>query len=203
MKHTDPENNVEMDIDVCNEEQASTDADKEILWRYDKGIGLENMSPDEPNFLTETLWAMSDGGVTNVGTDSARAGYGFIIRSNKQTNGWGHFEYTMSGRGMVEGNNLYMDSTRAEARGLLASMTRILSSVALFSKVQTIDHATDNEAVVEIYSGLKERNAADWLRASDSDIWHEIKQAIEVFAKQGIIYQVRGYAPILREDTPG
>ena len=39
--------------------------------------------------------------------DSARAGYGFIIiRSNKQTNGWGHFEYTMSGRGMVEGNNL-------------------------------------------------------------------------------------------------
>ena len=126
VKHTDPENNVEMDIDVCNEEHASIDVDKEILWRYEKGIGLENMSPDEANFQTETLWAMSDGGVTNAGTDSARAGYGYIIRSNKQTNGWGHFEYTMSGRGMVEGNNLCMDSTRAEARGLLASMTRIL-----------------------------------------------------------------------------
>ena len=79
-----------------------------------------------------------------------------------------------------------MDSTRAEARGLLATMTRILSSVELFPKVQTIDHATDNEAVVDIYSGLKERNAADWLRASDSDIWHEIQQASEKFAKQGV-----------------
>ena len=55
VEQTDPKNNVEMDIDVCNEEQASIDADKEILWRYEKGIGLENMSPDEANFQTETL----------------------------------------------------------------------------------------------------------------------------------------------------
>jgi len=105
--------------------------------------------------------------------------------------GWGNFTYIMSGRGMVEGNNLYMDSTRAEARGLLATMTRILSSIESFPKVQKIDHATDNEAVVDIYSGLKERSAADWLRATDTDIWHEIQQAKEKFARKGILYQVR------------
>ena len=48
--------------------------------------------------------------------------------------------YGASIRGMVEGNNLHMDSTRAEARGLLATMTRILSSIKLYPKVQTIDH---------------------------------------------------------------
>jgi hypothetical protein len=70
-------------------------------------------------------------------------------------------------------------------------MTRILSSLELFQKVKQIDHATDNEAVVDIYSGLKERSAADWLRASDSDIWNEIQQAEEKFASKGIVYQVR------------
>ena len=84
-----------------------------------------------------------------------------------------------------------MDSTRAEARGLLATMTRILSSLELFQKVKQIDHATDNEAVVDIYSGLKERSAADWLRASDSDIWHEIQQVEDKFASKGIVYHVR------------
>ena len=60
----------------------------------------------------------------------------------------------------MEGLKLYIDSTRAEARGLLATMTRILSSITSFPKVQqTIDHATYNEAVVDIYSGLKERSA--------------------------------------------
>jgi hypothetical protein len=66
---------------------------------------------------------------------------------------------------MVEGNNWFMDSTRAEARGLLATMTRILSVIKVFPKVQTIDHATDNEAVVDIcrpegafYGGLASRN---------------------------------------------
>ena len=54
-----------------------------------------------------------------------------------------------------------MDSTRAEARGLLGTMTRILSSLDSFQKVKQIDHATDNEAVVDIYAGLKERSAAD------------------------------------------
>jgi hypothetical protein len=84
-----------------------------------------------------------------------------------------------------------MDSTRAESRGLLATMTRILSSIESFPKVQKIDHATDNEAVVDIYSELKERSAADWLRATDTDIWHEIQQAKEKFARKGILYQVR------------
>ena len=84
-----------------------------------------------------------------------------------------------------------MDSTQAESRGLLATMTRIISSLESFQKVKQIDHATDNEAVVDIYSGLKERSAADWLRASDSDIWHEIQQVEEKFASKGIVYQVR------------
>ncbi len=79
------------------------------------------MSPDEPNSQTDTLWAMSDGGVTNAGTYCTRGGYGYAIRSNKPINAWGNFDFTMSGRGMVEGNNLNMDSTRAEARGLLGT----------------------------------------------------------------------------------
>ena len=56
---------------------------------------------------------------------------------------------------MVEGNNMYMDSTRAEARGLLATMLRLLASIKRYPNVQTIDHATDNEAVVDIYAGMK------------------------------------------------
>jgi hypothetical protein len=85
-----------------------------------------------------TLWAMSDGGVTNAGTHCARAGYGYAIRSNKPMKGWGNFNYTMSGKGRVEGNNLVMDSTRVEARGLLATMTRILSKFTrVISKVKT------------------------------------------------------------------
>jgi len=149
------------------------------------------MSPDESNSQTDTLWAMSDGGVADAGTHRTRAGYGYVIRSTKTIKAWGDFEYSMSGRGMVEGNNLYIDSTRAGARGLLATMTRILSALELFQKVKQIDHATDNEAVVDIYSGLKERSAADWLRASDSDIWNEIQQVEEKFASKGIVYQVR------------
>ena len=104
---------------------------------------------------------MSDGGVTNAGTNCARAGYEYVIRSNRQMEGWGNFTYTMSWRGTVEGKNLYMDSTRAEARGVLETMNRILSVAESFPKVQKIDHAIDNEAVVDIYSGLVDRSAAD------------------------------------------
>ena len=85
---------------------------------------------------------------------------------------------------MVEGNNMYMDSTRAEARGLLATIQR-------YSNVKTIDHATDNEAVVDIYAGMKGRTTAEWLRATDTDIWHEIQQAEAKFVTQGIMYKVR------------
>ena len=73
---------------------------------------------------------------------------------------------------MVEGTNLSMDSTRAESRGLLATMIRIWHSIQKFPSLKYIDHATDNEAVVDIFHGLRERSAADWLRATDSDIWH-------------------------------
>jgi len=66
--------------------------------------------------------------------------------------------------------NMHMDSTRAEARGLLATMIRILSSRAMFSSLKHVDHATDNEAAAEIYAGLKERSVADWLRATDTDM---------------------------------
>ena len=149
------------------------------------------MFPEDSLPQTDTLWTMSDGGVKDAGTYSTQAGYGYIIRTIRESKGWGHFGYTMSGRGMVEGNNLFMDSTRAEARGLLATMTRILSVIKVFPKVQTIDHATDNEAVVDIYAGLKGRSTADWLRATDTDIWHEIQQAQEKFTLQGIRYQVR------------
>ena len=95
---------------------------------------------------------------------------------------------------MVEGNNMYMDSTRAEARGLLATMLRLLASIKrsdtqMFKRL--IDHATDNEAVVDIYAGMKGRTTAEWLRATDTDIWHEIKQAEAKFAIQGITYKVR------------
>ena len=127
-------------------------------WKYDTGNGLVDMFPEDSMPLTDTLWTMSDGGVKDAGTYSAQAGYGYIIRTIRESKGWGHFGYTMSGRGMVEGNNLFMDSTRAEARGLLATMTRILSVIKVFPKVQMIDHATDNEAVVEIYAGLKGRS---------------------------------------------
>ena len=57
--------------------------------------------------------------VREAGTHKAGAGYGYIIRTTRQSKGWDNFGYTMAGRGMVEGNNLDMDSTRAEARGLL------------------------------------------------------------------------------------
>jgi len=190
-KHTDQSTDVDMVPEEKHEEQVVTDTGNEKPWKYDKGKGLENMSPDEPNTQTDTLWAMSDGGVINAGTYCTMGGYGYVIRSNKPIKAWGNFDFTMSGRGMVEGNNLYIDSTRAEARGLLGTMTRILSSLESFQKVKQIDHATDNEAVVNTYSGLKERSSADWLRSSDSDIWHEIQQAEEKFANKGIMYQVR------------
>ena len=109
------------------------------------------MSPEESDINTDTIWTVSDGGVREAGTHKARAGYGYIIRTIRESKGWGNFGYTMAGRGMVEGNNLYMDSTRVEARGLLATMMRLLSSIKLYPNVQTIDHATDNEAVVDIY----------------------------------------------------
>ena len=44
-----------MDIDVGSEGHVMIDADKGIRWRYDKGKGLENMSPDEANFQTDTV----------------------------------------------------------------------------------------------------------------------------------------------------
>ncbi len=125
-------------IEENNEEQVLTDAENDKPWRYDKGKGPEIMSQDEPNSQTDTLWAMSDGGVTNAGTHGARAGYGYVIRSNETMEAWGNFTYSMSGRGMVEGNNLYMDSRRAEYRGLLATMTSIISSLESFQKVKHI-----------------------------------------------------------------
>ena len=117
--------------------------------------------------------------------------------------GWGNFAYTMSGRGKVEGPSLYMDSTRAEARGLLATMTRILFSIEFFPKVQKIDHATDNEAVVDIYSGLEERSAADWLRATDTDIWHEIKKLKQSLQDKVFSIKSDGYVLTPRKDIHG
>ena len=87
------------------------------------------MSPEESDINTDTIWAVSDGGVREAGTHKARGGYGYITRTSRELKGWGNFGYTMAGRGMVKGNNMYMDSTRAEARGLLATMLRLLRSV--------------------------------------------------------------------------
>ena len=109
-----------------------------------------DMSPEELDINTDTIWAVSDGGVREAGTHKARGGYGYIIKPIRASKGWGNFGYTMAGRGMVEGNNMYMDSTRAEARGLLATMLRLLASIKRYPNVQTIDHATDNEAVLDI-----------------------------------------------------
>ncbi len=152
-KHIELSKDDTMVIEGKHEEQVLRDAENEKPWRYDKGKGPENMSPDEPNSQTDTRWAMSDGGVANAGTHCTRTGYGYVIRSNEPMKAWGNFTYSLSGRGMVEGNNLYMDSTRpAESRGLLATMTRIISSLESFQKVKQIDHAADNEVVVDIYS---------------------------------------------------
>ena len=38
---------------------------------------------------------------------------------------------------------------------------------------------------------MKGRTTAEWLRATDTDIWHEIKQAEAKFTIQGIKYKVR------------
>ena len=70
-------------------------------------------------------------------------------------------------------------------------MLRLLASIKRYPNVQTIDHATDNEAVVDIYAGMKRRTTAEWLRATDTDIWHEIKQAEAKFTIQGNTYKVR------------
>ena len=70
-------------------------------------------------------------------------------------------------------------------------MIRLLTSIKLYPNVKTIDHAADNEAVVDIYAGMKGRTTAEWLRATDTDIWHEIQQAEAKFITQGIMYKVR------------
>ena len=61
-KHTDPSKAVDMVLEENNEEQVLTDAENEKPWRYDKGKGPENMSPDESNSQTDTPWAMSEWG---------------------------------------------------------------------------------------------------------------------------------------------
>ena len=173
------------------EQQVQAEEEVEKPWKYDTGKGLVEMSPKEPDIYTNTIWAVSDGGVREAGTHKAKGGYGYIIKTNREEKGWGSFGYTMAGRGMVEGNNMYMDSTRAEARGLLATMLRLLASIKRYPNIKTIDHATDNEAVVDIYAGMQGRTTAEWLRATDTDIWHEIKQAEAKFTRQGIKYKVR------------
>ena len=68
-----------------------------------------DMFPEEPATNTYGyIWTVSDGGVREAGIHKARAGYGYIIRTIRESKGWGNFGYTMAGRGMVEGNNLYM-----------------------------------------------------------------------------------------------
>ncbi len=81
-------------------------------------------------------------------------------------------------------------------------MTRVLSSLESFQfKVKQIDHAADNKAVVDIYSGLKERSAADW---------HLIQTFGMKFNKRKSNLQIKvlctkwdGFAPTLREDLHG
>ena len=90
-KHTELSEDDAMGIEEYNEEQVLTDAGNDKPWRYNKGKGPEIMSPDEQNSQTDTLWAMSDGGVTNAGAHCARAGYGYVIRSNKTMEAWGKF----------------------------------------------------------------------------------------------------------------
>ena len=109
------------------------------------------MTPDIVDPATEILRAMSDGGVVDEGTDKAKASYGYVIRSKQLQEGWGNFTFLMSGRGQVEGTNAFIDSTRAEAKGLVATMHRILSTIQNFPHLKHIDHATDNEAVVNMY----------------------------------------------------
>ena len=89
-KHTGLSKDDAMVIEENNEEKVLTDAENEKPWRYDEGKGPENMSPDEPNSQTDTLWAMSDGGVTNAGTHCTRAGYGYTL--SDQMNRWKHGE---------------------------------------------------------------------------------------------------------------
>ena len=191
LKHIVSGPSYEGEQEVQTEQQTQAEEEDEKPWKYDTGKGPVEMSPEEPNSNTDTIWTVSDGGVREAGTHKARGGYGYIIKTLRESKGWGNFGYTMSGRGMVEGNNMYMDSTRAEARGLLATMIRLLASIKRYPNVQTIDHATDNEAVVDMYAGMKGRTTAEWLRATDTDIWYEIQQAEAKFATQGITYKVR------------
>ena len=182
----------EEDVQMKAVQHRYTDDDlAERPWQLDKGKGLEDMLVDNETSDSDTITAMSDGGVLHAGTHKAKGGYGYVIREARHHEGWGNFTFTMSGRGSVEGSNLYMDSTRAEARGLLATMRRIWYTTYKFPFLKCIDHATDNEAVVDIFAGLRERSAADWLRATDSDIWHEIKCLEEEFQAKAIKYSVR------------
>ena len=69
-KHILAETVYEEDTRVPRIQQGSEEEDKSgIPWNLDQGKGLEDMVPEEVNPYTETLWAMSDGGVTDAGTD--------------------------------------------------------------------------------------------------------------------------------------
>ena len=129
LKHIVSGPSYEGEQEVQTEQQTQAEEEAEKPWKYDTGKGPMEMSPEEPNNSTDTTWAVSDGGVREAGTHKARGGYGYIIKTIRESKGWGNFGYTMSGRGMVEGHNMYIDSTRAEARGLLATMLRLLASI--------------------------------------------------------------------------
>ena len=49
--------------EVQIEQQAQAEEEVEKPWKYDTGKGLVDMSPEEPDNNTDTIWAMSDGGV--------------------------------------------------------------------------------------------------------------------------------------------
>ena len=73
--------------EVQTEQQAQAEEEVEKPWKYDTGKGLVDMSPEEPDINTDTIWTVSDGGVREAGTHKARGGYGYIIKTIRESKG--------------------------------------------------------------------------------------------------------------------
>ena len=74
----------EGESEVQMAQQAQAEEEVEKPWRYDTGDGLVDMLPAEPETNTDTIWAVSDGGVRKRSRDTLGKGRLWIHNQNNQ-----------------------------------------------------------------------------------------------------------------------
>jgi hypothetical protein len=133
----------------------------------------------------QILFTYSDGSVVGE-MEERRASYGWVIGGQDAK----VLEELGKGGGRVRGRWQELDSTRAEAEGILDMMRELREKGRLGAGFKVV-HTLDNQACVHTWYRLGKLTARQWLNLEHKDVWRRISKERSRWEGRGEEFVVR------------